>query len=83
MVQDVRPNEPRYSCTVTVESLTGQQDGELITFGTSIEEVRQRAEDLLATTYGFTLEQIQELMQSAQVELLTALNSPSHLHQEL
>jgi uncharacterized membrane protein len=70
MVQQIRANEPQYICIICIESLTGNQEEEIMTFGISDEEAKNQAQQLLASTYGCNELQIAELMQQAKIELI-------------
>jgi hypothetical protein len=71
MVQEPRRDEPLYSCIVPVESVTGNQEEELIAFGTSASAASSQAEQMLADNYGCNNEQIKKLMQLARIEYLS------------
>ena len=51
MVQSIRQEEPQYVCVVLVETVTGRQDEEIMTFGVSIDEAISKAEQLLVESY--------------------------------
>ncbi|MEB3829079.1 hypothetical protein [Phormidium sp. CCY1219] len=70
MVQEVRRNEPQYSCIVPIESLTGNQNEEIMTFGVSAAAATEEAERLLSSQYGCAAEQIAQLLDRATVEPL-------------
>lgn len=76
MVQQPRQDEPVYSCVIPVDSLTGYTDEEVIVFGTSIEDAKHQAEQLLISQYGCNSNQITKLMLFAKIELLTSWCSP-------
>ncbi|MBV9385123.1 MAG: hypothetical protein JOZ78_01710 [Chroococcidiopsidaceae cyanobacterium CP_BM_ER_R8_30] len=78
MVQSVRQEEPQYVCVVPVETVTGHQDEEIMTFGVSVDEAISKAEQLLTETYGCNRDAIYKLMKQAQVEPLSQWCSPSH-----
>lgn len=69
MLQQLRSGEPRYSCTVSIAAFTGISEEEILTFGETEEAAKQEAETMLAKR-GCTLDQISELMQSAQIEAI-------------
>ena len=71
MVQEPRRDEPLYSCIVPVESVTGNQEEELITFATSEWAAHRQAEQMLADNYSFNGEQIKKLMELARIEYLS------------
>ncbi len=71
MVQEPRRNEPLYSCIVPVESITGNQEEELTTFGRSTSAAHSQAEQMLADNYGCNSEQIKKLMELARIEYLS------------
>lgn len=77
MVQQPRTSEPRYSCIVPVNSLTGHPDEEVMAFGVSAEAARNQAEQLLRTQYGCSPESVLTLMQQARLEPLAQWCSPS------
>ena len=54
-----------------VAIVTGNQEEELTTFGTSASEAHHQAEQMLADNYGCNVEQIQKLMQLARIEYLS------------
>lgn len=76
MVQQIRQNEPQYICIVPVESITGNLDEEIISFGISINTAKSEAEKLLASTYGCSLTQIDELMQKSTIEPIAQSCAP-------
>ena len=76
MVQQPRQEEPLYSCTVPVESLTGRLEEEAIAFGASEDIARQQAKSLLAENYNCSQTQIRQLMQQAQVVPLSPWCAP-------
>ena len=71
MVIEPRRDEPLYSCIVPVDSVTGNQEEELTTFGTSASAAHRQAELMLADNYGCNVDQIQKLMQLARIEYLS------------
>lgn len=81
MVQQVRQSEPQYSCVIAIDSVTGHQDEEIITFGVSADEAKNKAEQLLADQYGCSDSQIQELIQQARIEPLSHWCSPKGVAQ--
>jgi hypothetical protein len=68
MVQQIRQGEPQYICVIPVESITGNQQEELMAFGVSADEAKHQAEELLANNYGCKSSQVVELMRSARIE---------------
>lgn len=76
MVQQPRMSEPRYSCIVPVDSLTGHPDEEVMAFGVSAEEAQNQAEQLLRTQYGCSSAVVLSLMQQARLEPLAQWCSP-------
>jgi hypothetical protein len=70
MVQQVRQEEPRYSCVITIESVTGNQDEEIVTFGVSADDAKNQAALLLADNYGCNESEILQLIQQARIEPL-------------
>ncbi len=71
MVQEPRRDEPLYSCIVPVDSITGNQEEELIALAQSASGASSQAEQMLADNYGCNVEQIKKLMESARVEYLS------------
>jgi hypothetical protein len=72
MVQAIRPHEePLYSCTVLVETLTAHPDEEVVSFGNSPENAREQAQQLLISHYGCPLEKAQQLAVQGTVEALS------------
>jgi hypothetical protein len=65
MVQQIRPGEPQYICVIPVESITGNQEEEIMTFGVSADEAKHQAEELLANNYGCKGLQVVELIEQA------------------
>lgn len=78
MIQQPRPEQPLYSCTIPVDKITGRQDEELIAFGGSIEEAKREAEQLLVQNYGCPAEDINCLLQNARLELLAPWCAPGN-----
>ncbi|WP_413162664.1 hypothetical protein ACL6C3_26580 [Capilliphycus salinus ALCB114379] len=76
MVQQPRNDQPLYSCVVPVDTVTGHADEEVIVFGTSIEDAKHQAEQLLIAQYECNSHQIEQLMQLAKIELLASWCSP-------
>lgn len=77
MVQQLRPEEPKYSCVIPIHSLTGHQDEEIITFGGSPAEAKNQAEQLLVDKYGCHKSSVHKLLQQAKVEPLSYWCSPN------
>ena len=71
MVQEPRRDEPLYSCIVLVDSITGNQEEELIALAKSASLALSQAEQMLADQYGCNVEQIKKLMESASIEYLS------------
>ena len=71
MVQEPRRDEPLYSCIVPVDSITGNQEEELIALAKSASLASSQAEQMLADNYGCNVDQIKKLMESARVEYLS------------
>lgn len=65
MVQQIRPGESQYICVIPVESITGNQEEEIMTFGVSADEAKHQAEELLANNYGCKGLQVVELIEQA------------------
>ncbi|MEH2012198.1 hypothetical protein [Nostoc sp.] len=76
MVQHIRHNEPQYICIIPVETITANQDEEIITFGVSADEAKKQGEELLASTYGCNQSQVLELMQQARIEPIAQWCAP-------
>ncbi len=70
MVQQLRQNQPQYSCIIPIDRITGNQDEEIVTFGVSAEDAKHQAEQLLANTYGCDDAEIRQLLQQARIEPL-------------
>ena len=70
MVQQLRQDEPQYSCVIPIERVTGNQDEEIITFGVTALDAKNKAGQLLADKYGCNEDEISMLLGQAQVELL-------------
>jgi hypothetical protein len=70
MVQQVRPSEPQYSCVVPIDSITGNAEEEIITFGVTAEDAKNQATQLLSSNYGCSEAQINELLLQARIEPL-------------
>ncbi|MEC4818801.1 MAG: hypothetical protein SAK29_36835 [Scytonema sp. PMC 1069.18] len=77
MVQQPRRDEPLYCCIVPVESITGNLEEELTTFGTSADAARLQAQQMLASSYECNEEQIQQLMGQARTEYVSPWCSPN------
>lgn len=71
MVSEHRRDEPLYSCIVLIESITGNSEEELTTFGTSASAANCQAEQMLADNYGCNSDRIQQLMKLARIEYLS------------
>ncbi len=71
MVQEARINEPIYSCIIPLESLTGNQEEELVTFGSSAQIVMAQAKQMLANNYCCNAAKIQKLLQLSRIEYLS------------
>lgn len=76
MVRELRRDEALYSCIVPLESLTGNQEEELTTFGTSAQKAITQAEQILANNYSCDATKIEKLMQLSRVEYLSPWCSP-------
>lgn len=82
MIQQIRQGEPQYRCVVLVETVTGRSEEEVMAFGITAAEAQTEVEQLLRDGYNCTEEQINQLMQQAQIEPLSPwCGIPSH-HQE-
>lgn len=77
MVQQPRRDEPLYCCIVSVESITGNLEEELTTFGKSEDAARCQAQQMLAVNYQCNEEQIQQLMEQARSEYVSPWCSPN------
>lgn len=71
MVQQLRPEEPLFSCVIPIDSITGRQYEEIMTFGVSADEAKNKAHQLLADSYGCDEDEILKLLQKARIELLS------------
>ena len=71
MVQEPRRDEPLYSCIVPVDSITGNQEEELIALAKSASLALRQAEQMLADKYGCNVDQIKKLMESSRIEYLS------------
>lgn len=71
MVQEPRRDEPLYSCIVPVDSITGNQEEELIALAKEADLALRQAEQMLADKYGCNVDQIKKLMESARIEYLS------------
>ncbi|MFQ4144983.1 hypothetical protein [Chlorogloeopsis sp. ULAP02] len=70
MIQEIRSNEPQYICVVRVDSITNNEDEEIMTFGVSEEDAKSQAQQLLTKNYGCNESQILELIQESKIELI-------------
>ena len=70
MVQEIRHNEPQYSCVIPIESITGNKDEEIFTLGVSAEDARSQAVQLLVGGYGCGAADIDRLMPQARIEAI-------------
>lgn len=77
MVQQPRREEPLYSCVIPVDSVTGHQDEEVVTFGVSAEDAKSQAEQLLASDYGCSDQEIRQLLGQARVDPISPWCSPN------
>lgn len=77
MVQQLRPGEPQYTCVIPVDSVTGNQDEEIVTFGVSTDDAKNQAEQLLVEKYGCNDSEVRQLAQQARIEPLSPWCSPS------
>ncbi len=77
MVQ-LRQEEPQYVCIIPIDSVTGHQDEEIMTFGVSAYEAKNEGEQLLANKYGCSGSEILKLVQQARVEPLSHWCSPGN-----
>ncbi|MDM9379377.1 hypothetical protein QUB80_01475 [Chlorogloeopsis sp. ULAP01] len=68
MIQEIRSNEPQYICVVKVDSLTNNEDEEIMAFGVSEDDAKNQAQQLLARNYECNESQILELIQEARIE---------------
>ncbi|MDZ8083274.1 MAG: hypothetical protein RMX35_29950 [Nostoc sp. DcaGUA01] len=76
MVQEIRQNEPQYICIIPVDQITGNQDEEIMAFGSSADEAKNQGEELLASTYGCNQSQVRELIQQARIETIAQWCAP-------
>ena len=81
MVQQLRQEEPLYSCVIPIDSVTGNQDEEIVTFGISAEDATNKAKQLLADNYGCNESQILKLIEQARIEPLAHWCSPGDRHE--
>ncbi len=77
MVQQFRQDEPQYICVIPVDSVTRNQDEEIVTFGISADDAKTKAEQLLAENYGCSNSEIHRLIQQARIEPVSQWCSPS------
>lgn len=77
MVQQIRQSEVQYSCVLPIDSLTGNPDEEMMTFGITAEDAKKQAEHLLSSNYGCNCEQIIQLLQQAKIEPLAHWCTPN------
>jgi hypothetical protein len=71
MVQQPRQEQPQYCCIVPVDSLTQRSDEEIMAFGTSEEEAKNTAKQLLVSQYGCTDEGSTHLIHDSRIERLS------------
>lgn len=76
MVQQLRPEEPQYACVIPIESITGNQDEEIVAFGVSELDAKNKAEQLLVK-YQCNDSEIHTLMHLARIEALFPWCSPN------
>ena len=77
MVQQPRQDEPQqYVCVIPVDTITGNEDEEIVAFGVSLDEAKNQAQKLLADNYGCNNSEIHLLRQQARIELLSQWCSP-------
>ena len=76
MGQQPRREDPLYSCTVPVETLTGRMEEDVVAFGASEKAARDQAEIVLAERYRCGDDQIRQLMQRAEVVLVAPWCAP-------
>ncbi len=81
MVQQLRQEEPLYSCVIPIDSVTGNQDEEIVTFGVSAEDAKNKAKQLLAGNYGCNESHILKLIEQARIELVAHWCSPGNRHE--
>ena len=70
MVQQIRHSEPQYSCIIPIDSITGNADEEIMTFGVTAEDASNEAKQLLASRYGCSKDDIDQLLQQAKIEAI-------------
>jgi len=68
--------EPQYICVIPVDSVTGNLDEEIMTFGVSADEAKNKAEQLLTNKYGCNEAEVFQLIQQARIERLSQWCSP-------
>ncbi|MDJ0703272.1 MAG: hypothetical protein QNJ46_08330 [Leptolyngbyaceae cyanobacterium MO_188.B28] len=74
--QNLQREDPLYTCTVPIETLTGRLEEELVAFGASERAAREQAAILLADHYQCSADQIRQLMQQAAVVLVAPWCAP-------
>jgi hypothetical protein len=77
MIQEIRHNEPQYSCVIPIESVTGNKDEEIFTLGVSAEDAQQQARQLLLSSYRYSEAEIDILMQQARIEAIAPWCAPN------
>lgn len=79
MVQQPRQEDrpPLYSCVIPIDSVTGRQEEEIIAFGVSVDDAKNKAQQLLAN-YGCDESQILKLIQQARTEPVSPWCSPEN-----
>lgn len=77
MVQQIRQGEPQYICVVPIESITGNQEEEIMAFGVSVEDAKHQAKQLLENDYRCDESKILELMHIARIEPIAQWCAPN------
>jgi len=76
MVQQLRQDEPQYVYVIPIDSLTGNQDEEIMTFGVSADDAKNQAKQLLADKYGCNDDDVRKLLELSLIEPIFQWCSP-------
>lgn len=76
MVQQPRQPQPLYSCAIALDAVTGRSDEEIVAFGTSVEDAKRQAEQLLASDDRCQNADVGALLATARIEALSPWCSP-------
>ena len=71
MVREITREDPLYNCIVSVETVTGIENEEIMAFGISPEEAKSAAEKILKDSYRCDRSQISELIAEATIEIIS------------